>query len=225
MASMRFAQLVSITSLPRIGKYYQFLNQDKRKTVQAYFLNVDLSAELFKLFSLFEIAFRNNIDHQISTVLPFSVNWPQEIAQGKLNKSAGFLSTRKVISEAIKLSKDQSHNQIICQLTFGFWCSLFSGLNFVVLGSRLIKSYYPTKKTDPKNLRKKLHQIRVVRNRIAHHEPIIFNKRNQISPKYIKTTLNNLLWLMNFIDIDTNQLQQFTKRLYKLIEKLEKMSI
>ncbi len=193
---MQYDDLVTLTSTPRINKYLRASDNNQNLATRTYFLNIDISGNIFKAISFLEISLRNRINMLAPIVLKLDKNtWLFDLAQGKVSHAIEFSETINKIRTAIKLSKDSTHDQVLCQLSFGFWSSIFSGYNYVILGSRLLKHLNPGKKVNPDLLRQKLHSIRIIRNRIAHQEPVIFNRKGKFSSDQLKILLRDIYWV------------------------------
>lgn len=219
---MQYGDLIALTSTPRISRYLKNCRNNKQLALRAYFLNIDISGNIFKAISFLEISLRNRINNLAPMVLNLdNKSWLFDIAQGTVSTATEFRDTRKKIKEAIKLSKDRTHNQVLCQLSFGFWSSIFSGYNYLVLGSRILKHLNPNNKVDPAGLRHRLHSIRTMRNRIAHQEPVIFNLKGQFSTDQLKTLLRDIYWVQSYLY--SRQLSQiaFYEQIKEDIIKLE----
>lgn len=197
---MQYDDLVILTSVPRINKYLRASNNNQNLATRTYFLNIDISGNIFKATSFLEISLRNRINHLTPIVLDLNKNtWLFDIAQGRVSTATEFGDTRKKIKEAIKMSKDGTHDQVLCQLSFGFWSSIFSGYNYVILGSRVLKYINPDKKVTPDLLRQKLHSIRTIRNRITHQEPVIFDRKGKFSSDQLRILLRDIYWVQVYL--------------------------
>jgi hypothetical protein len=128
-----------------------------------YFFNAELSARIFETLGYFEVAFRNFIDNCF--VSSFGMGWNNRIELFD-----------KYDQEKLKQSRKLS------DLNFGFWVNVFSiGTNGKYDKQFWKTSLYPNMAnvnlSDRKFIRLCLIRIRQLRNRIAHHEPIIFGIR------------------------------------------------
>jgi hypothetical protein len=89
--------------------------------------------------------------------------------------------------------KEAAPGRIVAALTFSFWTAMF-GKDYETLWQTTLHRI--AKKPDGKGLRRKdfstpLTQIRLLRNRVAHHEPII----NWDLPKHYGNIINLTRWL------------------------------
>ncbi|WP_051038197.1 hypothetical protein [Thalassoporum mexicanum] len=76
------------------------------------------------------------------------------------------------------------------ELNFGFWVALFAGRYDVTLWRSALFRIFP-KGTRRKQVHSQLSRIRDLRNRIAHHEPILDHNL----PADYQTTIQLLKWL------------------------------
>jgi hypothetical protein len=63
------------------------------------------------------------------------------------------------------------------------------------------------KDINHKIIYKELDEIRDFRNRIAHHEPICFNKKDKVSTKYMGKIWNLILKYIDFLAVPNEFLQ------------------
>ena len=61
----------------------------------------------------------------------------------------------------------------MAELTFGFWVGLTGPKYSVDLWEKHLYKAFPNAKLGRKQLNKRLESIRLLRNRVAHHEPIL----------------------------------------------------
>lgn len=111
-----------------------------------------------------------------------------------------FESRTKIQATFKKLGEKYNHDRLVAELSFGFWSYMFAPIQFKVGGQHLHKIYVNRPKgTTPKELFNSLDEIRSLRNRIAHHEPLCFDKFHKISSSSIQLTyqkiINHTKWL------------------------------
>lgn len=66
---------------------------------------------------------------------------------------------------------DVSHGQIVAQTTIYFWKRLYSK-DYEVLWDRCLKKAFPNKSIQRNEVSRNLEKVYMVRNRVAHHEPV-----------------------------------------------------
>jgi hypothetical protein len=141
-----------------------------------YFWNIQLSEALYPALAALEIALRNAIHDSLSAAF----GTPEWFYTPRL------LEPRQLrdFSQA-RLSLYREHGNtpaiglIVAQLNFGFWTTLLStpyhGSIWNVRGAAHLKAAFPYV-PGPHNYRKAIHKryndVRFLRNRVMHHEPI-----------------------------------------------------
>ena len=172
-----------------IERYISYSRLDAYKNIDEYKQNILYSQEYYVLLSILEISLRNSTNNHFN--FKYGDNWYKHTF---LHQD----TTSKIdeVKKRIVLSKKElTHEQIISELSFGFWSSLFrkSYTNNMRLVD--IKQIFPNlpSKTDKLITRdyinKKLNHIRKFRNRVFHYEKII----NNIEYKDIKDDIFELL--------------------------------
>jgi len=77
---MNYAQLAALASEPRLKRYKIACAGSKDGAVELYFKNIELSAEIFKMISVFEVFFRNRINNWLRAELGDD-DWLRTMAQ------------------------------------------------------------------------------------------------------------------------------------------------
>jgi len=174
-------QLPNVISSPRFATYLQAKNNNIEQALALYRWNLEVSAAFMGPLHLCEVAIRNGISDGIETI--HGNNWPW---------SQGFVrslpSPRRGYSPKFDLQQTSSrHNtsgQVISDIKFAFWGriltrrfdrSLWEGEFFNVFPNASQKAGLVVAR---ENCRNEVEKIRLLRNRIAHHEPI-FNRNVQ----------------------------------------------
>lgn len=182
----------------RLYRYNKSLSIDSEGVMELYFLNLSISQEILGLISIFEIIFRNRIHNTLK-----HLNY--------LDSSSNLLRKcdyEVIIRENKKISKEKNppkniESRVIASLTLGFWCTLFK--NDKLWSSHLSKIF--EKKVREKNsitfgkINNDLENIKNIRNKIAHHERIIF-KHGIILEDYIDSIIQTSLSMINREDIE-----------------------
>jgi len=182
-------------SVQRLDSYKQDSDRDDVDRVARYLWNMALSGTLNSSLHIFEVTLRNAIfDTSVKLVDTRKLNLPDvpcwldaenstllyanEIAE--VNRAKTYLSTDP---------KRRTPGHLIAKLTFGFWVQLTSRVYNELradgpqLWPRGLPLAFPfkwppgSKKIVPDHLDRemifnRLHEVRELRNRVAHHEPI-----------------------------------------------------
>ncbi len=165
----------------RLGPYRQGTSGegtsgDDFTTCAAYAWNIGLCESLYPSLNGLEIALRNSIQSAATNEFGDEF-WFDHLS---LQKSRDALSNARK-----KVSGDQngqtiSANDLVAQLNFGFWVGLFDSQYEQYLWPKLLRAVFPSiprRNRTRATLSKRLHQVRGLRNRVFHHEPL-WNRDN-----------------------------------------------
>lgn len=169
-----FDELSLIFSQQRLDGYLNHAkcNNSKDEALIAYSWNIELSQALYPALQVLEIALRNSLHQVITTFyntefwldLPFLHNNEKEDVQHAKEK-------------LIREKKPLEAGRLVAELSFGFWTALFD-IRYEhgqVLWPKLLKPTFPFLPKGQRTrqfLSRELNQIRFLRNRIFHYEPI-----------------------------------------------------
>ena len=218
---MEFSDFEKALSKPRIGRFLVSANQDKEKALRLYRQNIELSKTLFGLLSIFEVTIRNYIDKHYREKFSDSEWLKKQCGQGGIFSHPsfiryGFEPRTKILTTIAKLGTKYSHDRLVAELSFGFWNYMFAPIQFLVGGQSLHKIYENRPKgTNQKQIFNELDEIRSLRNRIAHHEPLIFNPIDQVSTEKTEKTYEIILKHTEWLGFDP----------VKLFDKLDNMKL
>jgi hypothetical protein len=153
---MKFIDFQEVMSIPRMDRYLTAMNGNSRKAMTLYRLNLRLSQVLFTIVSCFEVALRNRIDQHYSAKL--GPDWLRDASlRGGMFNTMHCEKTPHIIAEVIRKLNPYCHSKLVSELDFGFWRYTFARhqYNHTYIFSELEK-------------------INLLRNRLAHHEPVCF---------------------------------------------------
>jgi hypothetical protein len=155
-------------SQERLESYLAIAANDLRDAIRLYERNTSLSEALYGLLQGLEVPLRNSMHIALSRGLARedwydSVVW--QIAQQEQIASAKDGLQKK--------AKPVTPGRMVAELTFGFWVGLTGPKYSVNLWERHLYKAFPNARLGRKQLNKRLEGIRLLRNRVAHHEPIL----------------------------------------------------
>ena len=169
---MRFNDEIEQTlSLERFGRYRGWADGDPERALALYALNTQISEALYTPMQMLEVALRNRV-HAVMT----------EARHDRWFEDDGFLAVTlqrdqwtKATADIVAERKDPTPGRIVAALTFSFWTSMLSPAYENLWQTTLHRI---ARREDGKGLRRKdfsapLTPLRVLRNRIAHHEPVL----------------------------------------------------
>jgi hypothetical protein len=200
------SQFHTAISTPRFQRYLQVCG-NRDRALALYRANIILSQQLFGVIGVFEVVLRNSIDRHM--IAQQGDEWlANAVASGGFfDISSGCEDTYHYVQEAIhRLGIQYTHDGLIAKLTFGFWTYLFSAKEFAAAGSSLL-GVFPDRPfgTKQKTIFQNLIKINDLRNRIAHHEPICFEK-DTISTNRTKKRYHSILDLLGWLGCNPEQI-------------------
>lgn len=181
---MKYGDFEGVMSAPRMARYLAATTKGTKGAMTLYRRNLALSQELFTVISCFEVAMRNIIDQHYSPL--HGNDWLRDSITG-IFSSPRCARTRLIIQNAYNgLGANYTHNKLVAEMDFGFWRYLFAAPQFFAGGATLLH-IFPGKPTSTPAIQynhsfvfNQLAQINDLRNRIAHHEPICFQRGHSI---------------------------------------------
>lgn len=223
---MEYNDFEKALSKPRIGRFLIAAEQDKEKALRLYLQNIELSKTLFGLLSVFEVTIRNYIDKHYRDKLADSEWLKNQCGQGGMFSHPSFIKygfepRTKILTTIAKLGNKYTHDRLVAELSFGFWNYMFAPIQFLIGGQSLHKIYENRPKgTNQKLIFNQLDEIRSLRNRIAHHEPLIFNSKDQISTGQTENTYGIILNHTEWLGFEPLKLYHKLDNMYELINML-----
>ena len=163
--------MVQAISLERLAPYQARFKADS-KALGAYAWNVALCESLYPVLNGLEVTLRNSI-HDVASTEFGDDYWFDKLELPKSKKAV-----EKVRSRLANNPKDAGYlsaGRLIAELNFGFWVGLLDSSNEQVLWPKLLKPVFPfaTRKQRARfRMSERLHRIRILRNRVFHHEPV-----------------------------------------------------
>lgn len=174
--------LAACLSRPRIGRYLRATQNDLPAAIALYHANARVGAAIQELSHYVEVSLRNMMDERLSEHFD-SEWWFREDKFKAISHERQRSKVEEAIGMAIRNKQSGSPlvpGQVIAELSLGFWANLLAKQYTDTLWTPALKDAFP-KKLDPRACHGQYKQLTDLRNRIAHHEPIIFD---HIDAKY-----------------------------------------
>lgn len=159
--------LTDALSAERFDTYLAWAGGDQLLAARLYTYNVQLSAALYGPLHMQEVALRNMTDRAL--IKSHGLNWFDDPTVLTTAYQAGCITKAKQTLQ--RSGKAVTRSQIIAELNFGFWSSLF-GRQLHPLWQQL-RPIFQAKGVQRGTIAGELKDLRQLRNRIAHYEPII----------------------------------------------------
>jgi len=165
------AAIRNSVSAARLQRYEVLATGDSAQALRLYMWNSALSEALYGPIQGLEITLRNKMNYRFAA--QFGLHW----------YDAPNMGLRYAQQEQIAFAKQSLQRQrkpldpprVVAELNFGFWASLLNSQYENHLWRRHLRPLFVN--APPPLLRKDAHRVlndvRVLRNRIAHHEPIL----------------------------------------------------
>jgi hypothetical protein len=158
-------------SLERFGRYLAWAGGDRTQALDLYALNIRLSEALYTPLQMLEVALRNRIHAVLSaSVQPRWFERPGLLAVPHQNEQVA-----EALADLTRERKDPTPGRVVAALTFSFWTTMLGAPyeNLWQTDLHRIGRRHDGKGLRRKDLSSPLTPIRLLRNRIAHHEPIL----------------------------------------------------
>lgn len=163
----RLDALTRSISIDRISTYLKFSGGDLPRAIQLYERNTLLSETLYSVLQGLEIAVRNSMHATLTDV--YGRDWYDRAPLAKFER-ARIRDARRTIT---RNKKAETPGRIVSELTFGFWVSMTARRYAASLWVPHLHRAFPNKRLSHKLAHSRLNQVRLLRNRIAHHECIL----------------------------------------------------
>jgi hypothetical protein len=133
----------------------------------------------------------------------------------------GFEPRTKILTTIAKLGNRYTHDRLVSELSFGFWTYMFAPIQFLVGGQSLHKIYENRPKgTNQKQIFNELDEVRSLRNRIAHHEPLIFKSDDQVWVGQAKNTYGIIMKHTDWLGFEPLKLYHKLDNMEETINKI-----
>lgn len=180
-------------SPPRLRRYVGFATGDVQKGIRLYRWNCWLSQSLIWPLHMVEIATRNSVSSALAS--KYGARWFFEprfrsVLDARLRDRLDEAYDRQRIQ---RRTSTPQIDQIIADLTLGVWTALLARRYDVPFGwSTRIRNAFPSLPAgkNRSDISARLDDLRDLRNRIAHHEPIL---QLNLQDKYQKM-MDLLIW-------------------------------
>lgn len=157
----------------RLAPYVKVAGGDLAAGVELYQWNISISSALFEVLAHLEVGLRNAVDARLVALEGRDDWW----CSPRLRFTAsGQDMILKATAEVARRGATGNFGHVIAALPFGFWVGLFGAggpLNYEMsLWRPALHRALPKYRGTRADLYVKLNTLRLLRNRIAHHEPI-----------------------------------------------------
>lgn len=174
MSSQGIVIVSNYLGVHRLLSYLSATYGNLDQALELYKWNSEISAELFRILADVEIFLRNVIDRELqklnvtlgnnSTWLDELIEFIPPVRRLDIERAKYYLAVDGEISD---------HSNMVAQLNFGFWRSFLVKWNKDYLWPNALRFAFPhSPSRQPEYIFTRVRHLHVLRNRIAHHEPI-----------------------------------------------------
>lgn len=178
----------------RLFRYLTATHQDLELALGLYEKNVLLSQAIFGFLHGLEVAVRNSISYSLSQDLG-RINWIQHnLALPWPHPAPPRLEFTLPMSEMLaeahrKIGPNPPVGKVIAELNFGFWAALIGNRYEHIWRNSLYKAF-PHAHIQRSLIHWRLESIRHLRNRIAHHEPILTSNNTVCTGRFEESRIS-----------------------------------
>lgn len=177
-----------VLSDPRLDAYRSQTSQDELDLLAGYAWNMDLGSALYMPLQILEVALRNSLHSALTQHHGGNERWYQlRYAFQEQETWDKVQKTTRRVAKVTNLSSPDAPGRVVAQLDFGFWTTLLTSQygkptavrrNWTPLWPSLIPIAFPffpnptNSRRDRSAIAERFDNIRQLRNRVSHHEPI-----------------------------------------------------
>lgn len=170
-----WARVTDVVSTGRFTTYLRYAGGADLRAWAAYAWNVRVSAELLQVFCHAEIALRNAVDGALSAA--FGASWPYANAfvyTFGVSDQQEFLTARGKLERRLGVAP-MTTGDFVAGQTLAFWNSLLVTRYRARVWNTQFRHAFPGAVNGEtyKTVRDAAEALRLLRNRIAHHEPLL----------------------------------------------------
>jgi hypothetical protein len=172
-------RIPSALSTPRFATYLSACNNDTMAALRLYGWNARAASAFLFPLHLFEICVRNAVANAAATT--YNADWPWvESFERSLPRPyrPHFSPHAEILKVRSRHEQPRRTGKVIADLKFAFWVSMFTVTHETRLWTPHLKVEFPNAPAtmSVRELRTRIYgvsdNVRLLRNRIAHHEPI-----------------------------------------------------
>lgn len=217
-----FPELISAISSERFYAYRRDLQDSDSDILARYLWNIELSESLYPTINIFEIALRNNIYFAFQKT--FDTKWLHGIGPQILQQNDIDIINKVKNDLTRKSGQLPSDPQIVAQLTFGFWATLFNSKYHVSIWHKVFSrsarhqnNIFPNAKRSDlsiKAIRRRVERVRKLRNRISHHRSII--QPDELRNNVLKQKYDEMVEMISWIHSPMSEMAQDISRFHEV---------
>ena len=153
---------------------YERATGDAGQALRLYLWNAEVAGALLTPLHVCEVVMRNTVSDALGAVYGERWPWSASFERSLPSSQAGYSPRRDLVASR---RSAETVGQVVTELKFVFWQRMFSSRHDGRLWTRQLRRVLPHAAVDDVALLRGqiyrgLEQLRGLRNRIAHHEPV-----------------------------------------------------
>ena len=214
---MKYKKVVRLYSNSRVAKYYRATNRNKNKAVMLYFANMKIAQAFHPLLSDGNWIINQKAGFMIAPSLTYTNKRTKKKVTNDYILKEVLKAEKKIADRGVRVTT----GRVIAEQTLGFWNSFYETHHYALLAGVPCRIF---KKLPSGFGRKEINdiivQVRELRNRINHNEPICFvNRKCDFS--YVKGMYAIISDFLTWIDPEIMPSLREIDKVCKIIEKEE----
>lgn len=209
----------ALLSTTRLDSYLGKTNNSLEAKLIRYNYNIEISNVFYSPLNLLEVSIRNTLHTAFSNYLN-DQKWLANYKKHTILKRREASKIDEAINDLKKKNKPLEEGRIIAELNLGFWINLYDR-PYMELHKSMIKRQFPLATNRQRNIhiiRTQLNEIRNLRNRVFHYEPVWhWNNLDE----YFRNIKNYLLWMHN--DLQLNSFKEAEESFTGLLKRQSNM--
>lgn len=170
-------------SVERFSTYVRRAGGNRLAAIRLYEHNTKVSEALFGVIRGLEISLRNSIHDTLRTGIGAD-NWYDCFPFLLLEETRSIATAKASLN---RRRKPITPGRVVAELTFGFWCGLTSKVYDANLWVPHLHKAFPHKRLGRRQASNRLNELRILRNRIAHHECILQPNLQKLHDDLVET--------------------------------------
>ncbi len=169
-------ELPTILSAPRFATYLQARNNNREDALKLYRWNLAISSAFMLPLHMLEVTFRNGVVNGIEAIHTPAWPWTQGFIFTLPDPRAPHYSPRRNLRNVAR--SHMTAGKVVADLNFAFWERVLLKKQQRIIWDTQFTTSFPeapagqTSSVNREKLRRTVENVRRLRNRIAHHEPI-----------------------------------------------------
>lgn len=179
-------EIIGMISQQRFTPYLSHEQGNFQRALWLYGWNIRASGALFEALAVFEVSLRNALQQQLKVAGPPGVPWFRN--RGLPLSQEAAKDIEKACSRITRRAKTVTPGRLVAELPFGFSKYLLSKRYETTLWTPYLRHPFPH--LLPQSRPTAFHAVgnfHLLRNRVAHHEPIIRRDLSVDSKKLLET--------------------------------------